>query len=153
MEKLYRESAVYGTSLRMPPEMWPPTLEAFWSYWNHEIQTLEITDWARSLAKDLLWPKSVPLWLKVNSPIARLLTVHWLPERFQREFGFKVTPLSTGMFHLVVGYVAIVYPHVPKKWKGRPSRVYIKDMKEAVKKIDETGDWPRLEDKKGKKDH
>lgn len=144
LEKLYRESAVYGTSLRMPPEMWPPTLEDFWTYWHHEIATLEITDWARSLAKDLLWPKHVPLWLKVGSPVARLMTVQWLPERLQREFGFKVTPMTTGMYHLVAGYVAMVYPHVPKSLRTRPARVYIADMKKAVKHIDETGDWPRL---------
>lgn len=144
MEKLYRETAVYGTSLRMPPEMWPATLDDFWAYWNHNIETLEITDWARSLAKDLLWPQNVPLWFKANAPVARLLTIHWLPERFQREFGYKVSPLSTGMFHLVAGYVAVVWPHVPKRWKSKPSKFYIKDMKKSVQKIEETGDWERM---------
>lgn len=152
MERLYRESAVYGTSLRMPPKMWPPTLGAFWAYWHHEVATLDITDWARSLARDLLWPRHVPLWLKAGSPVARLLTVQWLPERFLREFGFGVpSPLQTGVFHLVAGYVAMVYPHVPKGWKARPAKAYIADMKRAVQCIDETGDWPRLKEKKAVK--
>jgi uncharacterized protein (DUF2236 family) len=65
---LYKEAAVYGTSLRMPPEMWPATLDEFWAYWNHNIETLVITDWARSLARDLLYPKNLPLWLRPNAP-------------------------------------------------------------------------------------
>lgn len=62
VEQLYQESAVYGTSLRMHPAMWPATLSEFWEYWNHNLETLQITDWAKSLAKDLMYPKNMPLW-------------------------------------------------------------------------------------------
>lgn len=148
VEKMYRESAVYGTSLRMPPDMWPATLDDFWAYWNGEIETLEITEWARSLARDLLWPKNLPLWLRVNAPAARMLTIHWLPERFQREFGFKITPLNTAGFHMVAGSLALLYPRLPKRLRAKPSKFYIADMKKAVDVIDRTGDWPRMEDKK-----
>ncbi|KAI4597222.1 hypothetical protein KJ359_004735 [Pestalotiopsis sp. 9143b] len=140
-EALYRESAVYGTSLRMPPDMWPPTLDAFWEYWHHTVATLEVTDWARSLARDLLHPKKLPLWLKPQAPVARLLTIHWLPERFQREYGLSVTPLNKAMYHFIVGYTALVYPHLPRSLKQLPSKMYIKDMKKAVKRIEETGTW------------
>jgi uncharacterized protein (DUF2236 family) len=138
---LYKESSVYGTSLRMPPEMWPATLEAFWEYWNHNIETLVITDWAKSLARDLLHPKKLPLWIRPQAPIARLLTIHWLPERFQREYALKITPLNTAMYHFVVGYIALIYPHLPNKLRRMPSRYYLKDMKKAVKRIEETGTW------------
>ncbi|KAI1871130.1 hypothetical protein JX265_006170 [Neoarthrinium moseri] len=140
-EALYRESAVYGTSLRMPPDMWPATLDDFWDYWNHNIETLEVTDWARSLAGDLLHPKKLPLWLRPQAPIARLLTIHWLPERFQREYGLKTTPLNTAMYHFVVGYTALVYPHLPRSLRQLPSKLYMKDMKKAVQRIEETGTW------------
>ncbi|KAI0019862.1 hypothetical protein F4780DRAFT_397531 [Xylariomycetidae sp. FL0641] len=140
-EELFRESAVYGTSLRMPPEMWPATLDDFWAYWDRNIQSLQITGWARSLARNRLWPKNMPLWARPNMPIARLLTVHWLPERFQREFGLKVTPLNTAMYHFVVGYTALLYPRLPKRVRTYPSRMYMKDLKKAVKQIEETGSW------------
>ncbi|ETS75114.1 hypothetical protein PFICI_13598 [Pestalotiopsis fici W106-1] len=140
-EALYKESAVYGTSLRMPPEMWPATLDAFWEYWHHMIATLEVTDWARNLAGDLLHPKKLPLWLKPQAPVARLLTIHWMPERLQREYGLTVTPLNKAMYHFVVGYTALVYPHLPKSLKQLPSKMYMKDMKKAVKRIEETGTW------------
>lgn len=141
VEALYKESAIYGTSLRMHPAMWPATLSEFWEYWNYNVENLEITDWARSLAHDLLHPKNMPLWFKPNAPIARLLTVYWLPERFRREYGFRISPLKTAMFHGVVSHVAFWYPHLPKSWRTAPSRFYMRDMKKAVKRIEKTGNW------------
>jgi uncharacterized protein (DUF2236 family) len=146
-EVLFRESAVYGTSLRMPPEMWPKTLDDFWAYWNDNIANLQVTDWARSLAHDLLWPKNMPLWAIPNLPIARLLTIHWLPERLQREYGFKITPLNTSLYHTVVANVAFWYPKLPMKLRELPSRIYMKDMKKSVERIEQTGTWY---DKKGR---
>jgi len=73
-EALFKESSVYATSLRMPTKMWPATLDDFWKYWNHNISTLPITQWAKDLAHSLLYPKNTPLWLHPQWPVARLLT-------------------------------------------------------------------------------
>jgi uncharacterized protein (DUF2236 family) len=143
LDVLYKESAIYGTSLRMPPEEWPKTLDDFWAYWNHNIETLEVTDWARSLCKDLLYPKHIPFFMKPLSPTMRLLTKHWMPERLAREYGFKETPFKIGMYHLIVGYTAMVYPHLPRRLKSWPGRYYMKDLKKAVKRIQETGSWEK----------
>jgi uncharacterized protein (DUF2236 family) len=142
-EALFKESAIYGTSLRMAPEMWPATLGEFWKYWDHNIQNLVVTDWARSLVRDLLWPKNMPLWLRPTLPVARLMSIHWLPERFQREYGLKTSPFRTGMFHIVVGYTSLVYPLVPRPLRELPYTMYMKDMKKAVKHIQDTGSWDK----------
>jgi len=31
-------------SLRMPPNMWPSTIDGFWAYWNQKIETLDGLD-------------------------------------------------------------------------------------------------------------
>lgn len=143
LDALFLESGVYGTSLRMPPEMWPKTYDEFMVYWNHNIATLEITEWAKSLSKNLLWPKHIPLWLKPMGPTARLLTIQWLPERMQREYGLKTGGLRLPMYHFLVGYVALVYPRLPWKVRRFPSKMYMKDMRKAVKRVEETGTWKR----------
>lgn len=140
-EALFKESSVYGTSLRMPPEMWPATLDDFWEYWNHNINTLQITDWARSLTRDLLWPKAMPVWSWPQLPVARLMTTHWLPQRFRHEFGLEITPLSTGMYRFIAANVSLWYPKLPKAIREYPSRYYIRDMKKAVERIEATGTW------------
>jgi hypothetical protein len=53
-ERLYKESAIYGTSLRMPTDWWPATLDDFYTYWNHNIETLPVTPWAHTLFKQLM---------------------------------------------------------------------------------------------------
>jgi uncharacterized protein (DUF2236 family) len=80
MEVLYEESAIFGASLRMPPDMWLVTLEDFWGYSNHNIATLEVTDVARKMSSGLLYPKNLPLWMKLVSPFTWAMTNNWLPE-------------------------------------------------------------------------
>jgi uncharacterized protein (DUF2236 family) len=53
-ERLLKEAAIYGTSLRMPTDWWPKTLEEFYKYWDQNVETLEITEWARKLSKQLM---------------------------------------------------------------------------------------------------
>jgi uncharacterized protein (DUF2236 family) len=143
LEALYKESAIYATSLRMPSEMWPATLDDFFAYWNQNVETLVVTDWAKELCRDLLWPNKIPMILKPVTPIARLLTTQWLPERLSPEYGLTITPFRLGMYHHVVGYVAMVYPHVPRKIRTMQSKAYMKDLKRAVKQIEATGTWAK----------
>ncbi|KAI6545326.1 hypothetical protein MCOR12_007216 [Pyricularia oryzae] len=141
-ERWFREAGVYGTSLRMPPDMWPATLDAFWRYWQHNIDTLHVTDWARSLAADLLWPRDMPLWLWPVLPAGRLFTAQWLPERLQREYRLTPSPLGTALYHFTAGCAALVYPYVPMWVRQRPARFYMQDMKRSVEMIQRTGHWP-----------
>jgi uncharacterized protein (DUF2236 family) len=141
LEALFKESAVYATSLRMPPEMWPETLEDFWVYWNHNVETLVVTDWAKSLSKDLMWPKHIPIYLKPLGPLGRLLTTAWLPERFAREYDLELKPFRRGLYNFVVGWTAMTYPYMPKRLKTATSKMYMKDLKKAVKQIEKTGSW------------
>ena len=53
-ERLLREAAIYGTSLKMPPDMWPKDLDAFYEYWDYNIETLTVTEWAKTLFKQLM---------------------------------------------------------------------------------------------------
>jgi hypothetical protein len=50
-------------------------------------------------------------------------------------------PFRRGMYHVFVGWTAMVYPHVPRRLKTTTSRMYIKDLKKAVRQIEETGTW------------
>lgn len=84
---LFKESAIFATSLRMPSDMWPDTYEDFQEYWNHNVENLEVTDWARGLARDLTYPRGIPVFLRPALPVSRLLMAHWLPERMRREYG------------------------------------------------------------------
>ncbi|KAJ8208400.1 hypothetical protein LV164_004205 [Aspergillus fumigatus] len=141
MEALYRESAVFGTSLRMPPEMWPTTLAEFWEYWNHNIETLEVTDMAQKLSRDLLYPVHLPMWMRVLAPLSRLLTIYFLPERLAKEYDLQPTMLSRIQFQATVRVMRIAYPSMPQHLRQTLHRQYMEDLGKAVDRIRKTGHW------------
>lgn len=141
MEILLKESAIFGTSLRMPPEMWPETLEGFWAYWDHNIATLEVTEMARKLSRDLLYPTNLPLHMAVSLPLARILTVNWLPERLAHEYDLHPTAGSRAAFQAFVASMRIIYPWIPQRLKQRQHDIYMEDLKQAVERIKQTGHW------------
>ncbi|KAF9893529.1 hypothetical protein FE257_010841 [Aspergillus nanangensis] len=142
IEALYRESAVFGTSLRMPPEMWPESLDAFWRYWNYNLETLVVTDEARKLCGDLLYPTTgLPVWMRMVAPFARIATVNWLPERLAREYGLQPSLLARGMYWNMVLSTRVLYPWLPRGVTQRQHRMYMEDLQRAVVRVKETGHW------------
>lgn len=131
-EVLFKESSVYATSLRMPTEMWPATLDEFWKYWNHNISTPPITQWAKDLAHPLFYPKNT---------IARLLTAQWLLERLRVVYGLQSAEARNGAYKAVKAYIRIVYPLVPQPVRTYPRRHGIKDTRKAVRRIQSSGTW------------
>ncbi|KAL4868011.1 hypothetical protein BDV12DRAFT_209459 [Aspergillus spectabilis] len=140
-QELLNECSIFGTSLRMTAEMWPETIEEFWNYWDYNIATLEITDMARSLAQDLLYPKNLPMSMAATLPVARLVTVNWLPERLAREYNLQPGLASQAAYVAFVAWVRAVYPVLPEAVRGRRHREYMEDLRRAVEKIQETGHW------------
>ena len=67
------------------------------------------------------------------------MTVQWLPERLQRGYGLKTSGVRLGLYHLIAGSTVLVYLYLLRRLKTLPSRLYIKDIKKAVKRIKETG--------------
>ncbi|KAL1956886.1 hypothetical protein VTO42DRAFT_6734 [Malbranchea cinnamomea] len=145
VEKLYKESAIFGTCLRMPPEMWPATLDDFWEYWNHNIETLEITHWAKDLGRSLMYPINIPWYLRPALPTARLLTAAWLPERIRVAYGFLPDPAKHRMLlKSTIAAISTAYRLTPVYVRSIPHRYYKKNMAKAVRRIQETGSWSRL---------
>lgn len=146
MEAIYRESAVYGTSLRMPPEMWPETLEDFWAYWDHMIATLPVTPQAKKLSRDLLWPTGLPFNMQMLVGVSRVVTKQLLPPRLQKEYDLEPTALDTLQYQLFINGLSYLYPWVPLSVRSRRHNLYMRDLTAAVERIETTGHWGRDKD-------
>jgi uncharacterized protein (DUF2236 family) len=129
-EKIYREYSILAVALRVPPEMWPQTRKAFWTYWDHEIATLEVTDHARVVAKDLLTLEKAPWHLRLFMPSVRLCTAEWLPERIRAEYGVKKHPRT---YKILESVVKTTYPRLPLNLRSYPVKFYLKDMRRRLK--------------------
>jgi uncharacterized protein (DUF2236 family) len=134
MDKIYREYSILAISLQVPPEMWPPSRKDFWIYWDHQIATLEVTQHAKDVAKDLLTLKQAPWYLRMYVPSVRLCTAEWLPERIRAEYEIKKHPKT---YKFLEAVVRATYPALPTKLRTYPVKFYMKDMRKklAAKKI------------------
>ncbi|OJJ07465.1 hypothetical protein ASPVEDRAFT_46766 [Aspergillus versicolor CBS 583.65] len=134
-ETLLQESAIFGSSLRMPPTMWPSTMDEFWKYWNHNISTLQITPEARRLSQHVLYPQNTPLWMSIGAPLMRLVTASWLPDRLAREYSFQPSMMGELMYYHFALSMRVAYPLIPAALSQRQHRFYMNDLKETLKRL------------------
>jgi uncharacterized protein (DUF2236 family) len=133
-ERIYREYAVLATSLQVPPEMWPADRAAFRRYWNHTIATVEVTDHARVVARDLLYPQRAPLAIRVAMPLNRLLTAAWLPPRLRDAFGVEWDEGRRRRYDRLMTVGRAVYPRLPIALREAPKRYYLHDMRKRLRR-------------------
>jgi uncharacterized protein (DUF2236 family) len=142
--KLMKECATFGTCLRMPPEMWFDSLEEFYAYWNHNVDTLEVTHWARELADMLLYPK-VPLLLWLPSkPLAhfmRTMAIHFLPPRIRQDYKLKYGTRRRMQHEIYLQFTRVASKLTPRPLRHMMVKPGLWDMKKASKRIEKTGKW------------
>lgn len=124
-EALYRQYAALGTSLQLPPELWPADRAAFGRYW-HETSALLQTDAAtRAVARDLLHPPGLPAWLRVAMPLVRLVTVGLLTPEQRDLFGLVWNDDRQRRLDQVMRVTRAVYPRLPYAIRHWPMRHYV----------------------------
>lgn len=128
-ETVYRQYAVLGTALQMPPERWPPDRSAFRAYWQHMIDTLDVSPDARRIADDLLHPGHAPLALQVAMPLNRFLTAAWLPDRIRQSFGIAWDAAQQRRYDRLVKVGGPVYRRLPVPLREAPKTWFLHDLR------------------------
>ena len=113
-EEALQEFAVIATSLNVTPELWPADCEAFWKYYEGEVASLQVSNDARMVVKDLLWNKNLPWWVRwMASPLARVLVVEWLPDEIRKGYGWKRTWWTGWIRAMLVWMLKTLYVFLP----------------------------------------
>lgn len=134
-EKVYEQYAVLGTALQVPSRLWPPDRGAFCSYWQHMVDTMEVSDDARRVAHDLLHPEHAPLALRLGMPLNRFLTAAWLPDRIRQGFGIHWDEDQQRRYDLLMKVGATVYPRLPLPLREAPKTWYLHDMRKRLARV------------------
>jgi uncharacterized protein (DUF2236 family) len=132
---IYQQYAVLATTLRVPAEMWPVDRKAFWEYWDTMIKSLPITPHALNVAKDLLYNKKAPLWIRINMPLIRLATAEWLPPHLRDAYGLKTSKTRRAVYEILQSFTRSIYPHMPMAIRQYPMKYYMKDMRRRLKNM------------------
>lgn len=118
-DELYTASAQLGTALQLPGDHWPADRAAFERYWADAVQTLQVGDDARAVARDLLHPRHAPAWVRAAMPLGRTLTAGLLPASVREAYGL---PAREGAFRRAVRVTRVATRITPRRVRELPSR-------------------------------
>jgi uncharacterized protein (DUF2236 family) len=131
-EKVYDQYAVLGTALQVPAGSWPADRAAFRAYWQHMIDSLEVSDDAKRVARDLLSAEHAPLVLKAAMPLNRFLTAAWLPDRLRRQFGIPWDDGAQRRYDLLMKLTRPAYRLLPVPLREAPKTWYLREMRKRL---------------------
>ncbi|OBI78181.1 oxygenase MpaB family protein [Mycobacterium asiaticum] len=137
-DRLYQQGMAIGTTLQVPPEMWPADRAAFDKYWQESLDLVHIDDTVR----EFLYPIAVarirglplPGWLR--SPLEQfnlLITSGFLPQRFRDEMGFTWDDDRQQRFDLLMEVLATVNAMLPRIVREFPFNLMLWDLDRRIK--------------------
>ena len=137
-DRHYRDGIVLGTTLQVPPEMWPPDRAAFDRYWQDQLDKIHIDDSVR----DYLYPIAVGRVGVVSLPeplrrlperLALLLTTGFLPQRFRDEMRFSWDAAKQRRFDRLIAALRTMNNVLPRFVRRFPFNVLLWDLDRRIK--------------------
>lgn len=120
-DEVYAISSRFGTSLQVPPELWPATRADFAAYWERMLPTLSVGEEARAVAGGILHPArgTVPWWVRAALPAGRLVTAALLPAGVRDVYGLPRRPRRERAALALARGVVRVMPRRVRQWPAR----------------------------------
>lgn len=137
-ERHYRDSVVLGTTLQVPPEMWPADRAAFDKYWQESLAKVHIDDTVR----DYLYSIAVGRirGIRLPGPLQRLadkpgllLTTGFLPQRFRDEMHFSWDAAKQRRFDRLIAVLRTVNNLMPRFIRRFPFNVLLWDVDRRIR--------------------
>jgi uncharacterized protein (DUF2236 family) len=136
-DRHYRDGMVLGTTLQVPPEMWPPDRAAFDRYWQEQLDKVHIDDSVR----DYLYPIAVGRLRAITLPeplrrlperLALLITTGFLPQRFRDEMHFSWDAAKQRRFDRLIAVLRTVNNALPRFVRRFPFNVLLWDLDRRI---------------------
>lgn len=137
-DRLYREGMSIGTTLQVPPELWPADRAAFDRYWQESLDKVHIDDAVR----EFLYPIAVsrirgvrlPAWLRTRSESFNLLiTTGFLPQRFRDEMRLPWDEARQRRFDRLMAVIGTVNGLLPKVIRQFPFNLMLWDLDRRIR--------------------
>jgi uncharacterized protein (DUF2236 family) len=136
-DRLYREGSSIGTTLQVPPEMWPADRAAFDKYWQESLEKVHIDDTVR----EFLYPiavsrvRGVRLPRRVQGPLENfnlLITTGFLPQRFRDEMRLSWDAARQRRFDRLMAVLGVVNRMLPRMLRQFPFNLMLWDLDRRI---------------------
>ena len=124
--------APLGTALRVPAHRWPIDPAAFDAYWAEALADIAVTEEARGVARDLLFPRFAPTWIRAAMPVVRVITVGLLPDPVRTAYGFAWGRSESRRFERTIRVVSTAVRAVPGPVRRLPARLLLRRLRRPL---------------------
>ncbi|MFD0631547.1 oxygenase MpaB family protein [Catenulispora yoronensis] len=132
-EEFCRESSRYATLLGCPEDLWPSSVSEFDAYWQRQVDSLEVSDDAKRIYRDLMYSRAIPWYLRALLPTNRLVTAGLLPERIRTQYGLAWNGRRERAFGLTMRVTRATYPWLPQRVRHLPMNFYMRDFRKRYR--------------------
>lgn len=135
----YLDGSAMGTTLQVPPQMWPADRAAFDRYWQDMLTQIHIDDTAREYLYRIAAGRLGNLMLP--GPVQRrldavglLITTGFLPQRFRDEMRLPWDAKHQRRFDRLMRIVRTINHLLPSPVRQFPFNVLLKDVDRRIRK-------------------
>jgi len=116
----YLESRTLAAQFRIPDHMIPADLDAFEDYMADTISSLEVTDDARQICREIIRPELPWTTPKMFAPL-EWLTVELLDDRLREDYGLSpLSPARSALMRQMKGTTRWLLPKLPDRVMANP---------------------------------
>ncbi|KXT57275.1 hypothetical protein Y710_09225 [Gordonia sp. QH-12] len=129
-EDAYRQGAVMGTTLQMPPEMWPATRADFEAYWNETVEGIEIDDTIRDYLLKIVRMEFLPRPVSLMAGWwSEAMTLGFLPPEFREKMGVRMSRRQELLFNTHNAIARRVLRILPRPLTAFPFNLLLADVR------------------------
>ncbi|CAN5139010.1 oxygenase MpaB family protein [soil metagenome] len=137
-DRHYVRGMSLGTTLQVPPEMWPADRAAFDRYWQESLGQIHIDDAIRDylfpIAASRIRGARLPARVQQASDNFNLLiTTGFLPQRFREEMRLPWDPARQRRFDRLMKVIGTVNNAMPRFVRQFPFNVLLRDVDRRIK--------------------
>ncbi|MBV8862728.1 MAG: DUF2236 domain-containing protein [Mycobacterium sp.] len=137
-DRHYRDGMVLGTTLQVPPQMWPADRAAFDRYWHEQLDKVHIDDSVRNYLYPIAVARMRALALpeplrRLPERLALLITAGFLPQRFRDEMHFSWDAAKQRRFDRLIALLRMMNNSMPRVVRRFPFNVLLWDLDRRIK--------------------
>ncbi|MEW1932717.1 oxygenase MpaB family protein [Rhodococcus sp. NPDC079359] len=135
VDEMYQACHVLGSTLQMPPEMWPADRAAFEKYWDAALDDIHIDPTIRRYLHGIAsatFTKPAVLHPLIG-PFFRFVTTGFLPQRFRDEMELAWDPVKQRRFALLLRSASLLNRVSPPVVRAFPFNILLRDVERRIR--------------------
>ena len=130
----YEYAKPLGTTLQVRPEMWPQDINAFWQYWDSQLDKMQIDDTVRTWLTKLMDLSFMgPVISKPMGNFAKLMTGGFLHPKIREQMQIEWTPKHEQQFRKVTARIGGINRRLPRALRQLPTNAFLWDFRRRLK--------------------